>query len=561
MPHRPEADPVFRREMRERWRRPLTLLQLALFALALGFLGYQFYASFIPQGEVTLEGGTAGAGRGFFYAVARAHLLAWIPIGMMMAAPALAAERERGHLPEWLLAGLRPDAIARAKLSGLAGFVLVMVSLPFPVLALCFPLGGVAPTEFAAMGALTLAVALASVTKGLAISASAARVSDALGAAAGRGIMTLLWAGPLLAMVIAIGPTAMLTVALLIIAIISDNARNAARAFEAEIEGDAAPPIPTYRAAMPLGDSSFAALDALSAGAHWERPRPHARPPSDDPVTAAEPIAGAWARPYSPLETLFLNLAARSPVARRELMMHFNRRDENWFGEWAWTLSPFDTAALWSVLGALVLALDLCFPGWPWLSWASWATLVGAMVAAVLSSAPAFARERAQRTLTELKLTALSPREIVLGKGSAALLSCAHRYAGPLLFSAVLALKIGPRSALMLPILVAGAATLSAAGTLFLSLCSRKTELVSGVALASLAALWLVAPLLLGATNAPLLLRALWLDPLQDFAGATNDAPWATAMARLALTCAAGALLCVILSVSRLRRLGLEAPR
>ena len=560
MPHRPEADPVFRREMRERWRRPLTLLQLALFAVVLGLLGYQFYASFIPQGEVTLEGGTAGAGRGFFYAMARAHLLAWIPVGMMMAAPALAAERERGHLPEWLLAGLRPDAIARAKWSGLAGFVLVMVCLPFPVLALCFPLGGVAPSEFTAMGALTLAVALASVAKGLALSASAARVGDALGAAAGKGVVTLLWAGPLLATVIVIGPTAMFTVALITLAIIRDNARNAALTFEAAIEGDDAPPVPTYRAAMSLGDSSFAALDALAAGASWERPRLHARPALDFPPPAAEPVAGAWARPYSPLETLFLRWAAPNPVARRELMMHFNRRDENWFGEWAWTLPPFDIAAFWLVTGALTLTFDLCFPGWPFLSGASWAVLIGAMIQTALSSAPAFARERAKRTLTELKLTALAPREIVIGKLSAALLSCAHRYAGPLLFSAVLALRIGPRSALMLPVMVACAATGSAAGTLFLSLCSRKTELVTGVALASLAAIWLVMPLLFGDANAPLILQEIWFRPLYDFIGANDDAQWATAMARLALACAASALLWTILSVYRLRRLGLEAP-
>ena len=561
------APPVFRREMRERWRRSLTFIQLALWVAALAFLGYKFYQALIPPEVVVTLHGTNGAGRALFYAVARAHLLGWIPLGMLLAAPALAIERERGHLPEWTLAGLRPQAIARAKFRALAGLVLVLVCVPFPVLALCFPLGGVAPTEFGAMAALTVSVALLSVAAGLRISARSSRVAEALAGAAGLGVGTLFWGGVMVGVITFTSWRIMLGTALILGWVVYDYARAAAQDFADEIEGEGAVALSNWMAA-PLEVASslapgsagaseadgnagvFRAPDARTTRA-WSEAR-HERP--------ASPIQRTTGC-YTPLELWLMSVAARNPVALRDLTMLLRRRDEEWFGERLWAMPVPEIAVFWVGVGAALWATTALFE-WQWFVSASVLVLGGAMVQTILASAPGFARERALRTLTGLQLTALSPAEIVSGKIAASLLICVHRYGGPLLGLSVLALRYGPLSALMTLALGAACVWASASVTLWMSLRGRKTEVVNATALASAATLWIILPWLYGnpmtGLDAPAWFARVWLAPLGAWAGASGDLSLGLALGQLALGCAAGAVVFGAGCVARLRRMRAE---
>ena len=370
--------------MRERWRRPLTFLQLALWAFALALAGYKFYQGLVPPDGFAEKSGLAGTGRALFYAVGRTQMLAWIPIGMLLAAPALAVERERGHLPEWILAGLRPEQIARAKFRALAGFVAVMACLPFPVLTLCFPLGGISLEEFGALGALTVALALASAAAGLRVSAQSDTVAQASASALSLGVGTLLWGGVIVFVVTLLGPSAMLLLAIFLFWLSYDYSRAAALDWSDEIEN-----IGSERGqAWPVALSEILSTPFQSAPAPppgWaQTPRERAARQAELPV-----------QHYTPLETWLLHCAASNPVARRELNRHFRARTEDWVGEPLWALPLLRMAALWVGVGALGLALNWWFGGVDWFKLASMGIVAAAMIGAALASAPGLARERA----------------------------------------------------------------------------------------------------------------------------------------------------------------------
>ncbi len=528
------AEPVLRREMRERWRRPLTFLQLALWALALALAGYKFYQGLVPPDGFAEKSGLAGTGRALFYAVGRAQMLAWIPVGMLLAAPALAVERERGHLPEWLLAGLRPEGIARAKFRALAGFVAVMACLPFPILTLCFPLGGISPEEFGALALLTVALALASAAVGLRVSAQSDTVAQASASALSLGVGTLLWGGVIIFVATLLGPAAMLLLTLFLCWLSHDCARAAALEWSDELENIG-----------PHHDNAwFVALTDIIAVPFQLTPT---SPNNAETARGrAARLSQLPAQFYTPLETWLLCRADFNPIAHRELVRHFRARYEDWVGEPLWALPLARMTAFWLGLGALILTLNWWVEGTNWFKLASAAIVAAMMIHATLASAPGLARERALRTLADLQMTALSTREITVGKAGAALLACAHRHGGPSLAICVLALSYGPLSALAFIPFCASCATLSATATLMISARNRKTEIVTASALLGLVATWVAVPWIFGSgyfgIQAPTLLQMLWLAPLHDWASATTDIGLASALVRLTLVCGAASL-------------------
>ena len=568
---RREADPLFRREMRERWRRPLTLLQLALFATLLAAIALGFYVNIVPVGTVRIDEALTGSGRQFFRAIARLNALAWIPVGLLLAAPALAAERERGHLCDWILAGLTPRGIARAKFGALAGFVLVMACVPFPIFALCFPLGGVAPGEFAGALALTAAVAVAATATGLLISAGARRVTEALGGALLMSACLMPIGGAFLVGILAAPPVIIFACAGALALVPAGCFNAACAAFEtgvsADLEGDveaAKAPAPTPQAfekAMRRPLLLFAPSDAPAIA----RPSSAARPSSQSRARLPEGF-GEPESALGDLESALVWAASGNAIARREVMAHLRKpranananASENVSGGVLKTQRWLDFFVLWGTLGALGLALKFCWPTSAPYQWFGALVGLGLMAGATLGGASGFTRERAKRMLSALQLTALSPRDIVWGKALAALLICAQFAAGPLLAVCIMALCYGPGSALMTAILALAGAALSATASLTLSLWGRKTEVVASGALALIAAAWILLPQLYIAHGtifqAPLWLELLWLGPLRVLGAPSGNGALALALSQLAAECALATLALGVLCAWQLQR-------
>ena len=559
--------------MRERWRRPLTLMQLGLFAGVVSWLGYNIYTTVVPLGEWLDSNSLRGAGQQFFFDVARWHALAWVPGGVLLAAPMLAAERERGHLTDWVLAGLSPRGIVHAKFRALAGFVMVMVCVPFPVFALCFALGGVSLLDFFAAGALTIAIALNSVAFGAMISASARTVTGALGAglAASAGLMLL--AVPLLGWLLS-GPwVASLTLAVIFAFFPLMWIAIAAETFEGEVEqhvkgdphlrldttpvraldetqrwlvdrhGQLVPPPPARPQTAPAHDAGGTIRDTGStihgagrpihgagvtirdaggtirdagdtihgAGSTIHGAGDTIRDAGGTILNAGVPTSDGRAGNYTEAEALMLRLARDNAITQRDLRRRFHQRHANVseFSEapmvlWNW-------GVIWVFAGVVGWILNAQMPGL--LLLLGYLVLVPAMGYAALGAAPGFTRERAQKMLSALQMTALSPRDIVGGKVAGVLLGCAHWFGGPLLALTIMALQVGPWSAAATLLFGVTCVVFTAIGSLTLSLWSRKTEIVALGGLAAIAGLWWVLPVLYINNNFSLIFHApLWLE-------------------------------------------------
>ena len=558
-------NPLFRREMRERWRRPLTIFQLALFAGILSWLAYSFYLSMVPQGSVDTNS-LSGAGRNFFFAVAQLHALAWIPGGLLLAAPTLAAERERGHLFEWILAGLTPTNIVRAKFRALAGFVLVMVCVPFPIFALCFPLGGVSPLDFLSIGVLTVVIALDSVAFGVLLSATAARVTGAIVGALVSSAGFLALSLPILNLVIGNSWQMTLLMALGLSLLCPIWLAAAQSWFEVEVEKHI------------KGESEFVAEHAQQdAQRLMIGPYGRLEPPIFEADSASEraderaskPVSKpAWSAPREPetrgveswseTELLILQLAERNAIAQRDVRRKFASRQQSVTDVAATSTSLWVWLTLWLFIGGGGLLLIWLAPDGALFQLSASLVLAPAMAQVALGAASGFTRERAQRMLSALQMTALSPADIVWGKVGGALLLCAQNFGGLLLALCLMAFSYGPRSALMMAIFGVSCVAFTAMGSLTLSLWSRKTEIVALGALASIVALWWVVPTLY--TNAgdifhaPVWLEVLWLRPLRVFSNPASDLALALALLQLSVICAAGTLILGGLCIRQLRR-------
>ncbi len=552
---RRESDPLFRREMRERWRRPLTLLQLLVFSSALAWLGYNIYFTLVPQGEFIGVDSLNGLGRDFFFALAQWHALAWIPGGMLLAAPALAAERERGHLTDWILAGLTPAGIVRAKFRALAGFVLVMVCVPFPIFALCFPLGGVSPLDFAAVWALTVAIALNSVAVGTMISANSPTVTKALASALIIIVAALVFIAPVVSITFSGSWLGTLILALGVIWLPKVWIAAAKSTFAVEVERHI-----KHDAGLAI-TAPIVEPRRTPVTEHGQivPPTRASEPALPTRLAVARPMEIA---PFSQLESLILRAAQGNAIAHRDVKRRFIGRRAGAF------FSASDDAnirlifwvVLWIVAGLIALGMSRATPEGGLFRLFTFLVLTTAMGTVALGAAPGFTRERAQKMLSALQMTALSPLDIVWGKVMGVLLLCAQYFGGPLLALCVMALSFGPLSALMLGVFGVSCVVFTATGSLTLSLWSRKTEIVALGALASIAALWWVLPTLYINNSfslffyAPRWLEVLWLAPIRAILEPASDRRMAWALAQLSAICVTGALVAGGLCVNQLRR-------
>ncbi|HEY0076103.1 MAG TPA: hypothetical protein VGB77_18525 [Abditibacteriaceae bacterium] len=150
-----EVNPVFKRELRARWRRPAAYLTLFFYAVPLALGMILLYSGTVDEtlrGDATL----ANIGKELFDGLILTQIALWLFISAVMAAPAIAGERERGLLEALQLANLPARRIVAGKWLSLFSFQALLFLVPLPVVAICFLLGGVEPRTFVD-GAITVA--------------------------------------------------------------------------------------------------------------------------------------------------------------------------------------------------------------------------------------------------------------------------------------------------------------------------------------------------------------------------------------------------------------------
>jgi ABC-type transport system involved in cytochrome c biogenesis permease component len=221
-----EINPVFKRELRARWRRPAAYLTLFFYAapLALGMAliyadkapgnlqeTYQSSDEYVvvnpPLSSVPVSSlpGYATAddvfsvgdqlaefGRDLFIGLAMLQVVTWLLIAPAIASSAIAAERERGLLEALHLANLPAHRVVLGKWLSTLSFMGLLFLVPLPVMAICFFFGGVTPEEFRRAAITVFATALCGSALGLWFSSRRARPVQAL-----RDVFVLvvLWSG------------------------------------------------------------------------------------------------------------------------------------------------------------------------------------------------------------------------------------------------------------------------------------------------------------------------------------------------------------------------------
>ena len=486
---RSERDPLWRREMRERWRRPITLFFVTLYVTGLCWFAYSLYSTIVPMGEVELSGGLRGIGHRLFVSLLGVQIGAWIPFSLLLAAPTVAAERERRALTEYLLAGLLPRQIVRAKFASIATFITVMCAVPLPVLALCFPLGGVEPMELVAGVALEIAGAVTCAAVGLLISVNNQRVTSAMQSALIVSLISLACVASMLPGLLEISHWVWLTIAAFLVFVtvstissceealnfMSRHLEQYEREFQAPLANPTVLPAPPP---VPL-------VNQLAAYPPAPDPNPD---PAPDRVLIEGLIEGSsW-------DMWIEKMAVFNAVAQREVRVGLRAsrvrmalspdKPSYQFSPWAWIF--------FGLCGALIVwAVQV--PTWWHLGLGLTAT--AALVAATSGSSAAFTREREQKMLAQLQMCPLSPLEIVSGKIGAMLLLVMRSWGGPLLGMFVVGLSQGVGVALGAAVLVALSLVFAVALATLFSLLCRHTAIATCGTLGVLLILFVLLPM------------------------------------------------------------------
>jgi len=180
----PELNPIITHEMRSRWRgwRDFAIMfaYSSLLALAVGML----YASQVNFSTVyESQRRMAAVGHELFIGLTITQIVGWMLLAPSLTATSIAGEREHGMLDLLLLAPLGPWRIASGKLFATLAFAFLLMLAPLPIISLCFLMGGVSPDEFRIVALLELTTAATGAAIGLFTSAWCRRVSTALGLA------------------------------------------------------------------------------------------------------------------------------------------------------------------------------------------------------------------------------------------------------------------------------------------------------------------------------------------------------------------------------------------
>lgn len=488
------SNPLTVREARERWRRPLAIVWLGVYAASLALVGVWLYHDSVPP---TVYGGpgTLGVGKTLFRQFASLQLLIWLGLGVFLGAPSLAVERQRRSLLDFFLAGVSPAQIVAAKWRSLAAFALVAMLCPLPVMALCFVLGGVTPAEFGAFALLLVAVGLVSCAVGLLISVECRDVSSALSAATLCAAI-LVPVGGVVAVVLPIFPPMVAPAAFFLgimaafsalewtrdklsaICLNLGEEAQAPRRFEARVvfEGEASSSV--FQASPEDYEANEFALPTILG------PNGEFLMPPETVQTQVE-VAGRHDIELSLWENQLSGLARENPVTWRMWRAYLGTTSR--FSGEKREAHPSKAALM---VGIALFGLGVFTPlemVWRVAMLAATFVVSGLILAQL---APSFAREREDATLEPLALTALSPFEIVVGKIGGALLIAARLGIWPFFTLGLAGLSVGPLYVLAFLILCAAQLLFSATLAAWASLVCRQASVAAGLCWGITGVLW-----------------------------------------------------------------------
>ncbi len=201
-------NPIFARELRARWRDRRAWWLLLALSIALAVLAHSMFLNGVsradeyvpvrlPNGsysyrtlQMTPSAKAARTGRELFLAMALGNVAAWLLVAPILTATPIARERERGLLESLQLSHISPRAHIAGRVGAALAFLLLLQLAVAPIYAIIFWLGGVSPGEFALAGAIISLTALGGIGAGTWISARSHRPSSALFSALG---FVILW--------------------------------------------------------------------------------------------------------------------------------------------------------------------------------------------------------------------------------------------------------------------------------------------------------------------------------------------------------------------------------
>lgn len=405
-----EFNAILKREVRARWRRWPAFATVFLYAALLAIaLGWRYSQALSSSGGISTTD-APHMGREIFDTMTFIQALGWMLLAPVLTATAIAGERERGTLSGLLLSCLTPHQIARGKLLSACSFIGLMLLVPLPIMAICFPLGGVSPGEFVIAAVLNAGTAVACAAVGLVASASQRRSSTAIGWALA---CIALWCiippisffSPLsAAMMMPAGQaTISLLLGLLFLSIVplwmvKETA---------------------FRMLRPLPDpppvERVSQLAALTT--------PTTQSPGFSRYDEAAPASAMAKWQRLPLVS---RLRFDNPVLQREVRIRLQMR------EGAWGTESQNSPGCWLTIGAFFLCfgliLALSAPESRLITWTTFTNLwlLGVIIGTTLMGALAFAREREQGMLQPVMLTLMTRRDILAGKVGGSLVVCAY---------------------------------------------------------------------------------------------------------------------------------------
>ena len=185
-----QLNPIFALELRARWRMNRSFLLLLGVALGLSALAIFVYQSVGLQNDLGVSAssgalqsfnrGASAVGRQLFVALANANILSWLLLGVASAATGIARERERGLLESLQLSRMSASGQIGARFG--AGVLLlgVLQLVLLPVYGVAILMGGVSATEVAGAIGIATGAAVLGTSIGLWFSARSHRPTSAL---------------------------------------------------------------------------------------------------------------------------------------------------------------------------------------------------------------------------------------------------------------------------------------------------------------------------------------------------------------------------------------------
>ena len=161
--------------MLTRWRHPTSFILVVVYALVIALVvGWQLYEA--PQGKDA----EAVLGRNIWQTLTITQTLGWMVLAPILTAGSIAGEREKGHLEALVLSPLTAREIIIGKMLGALSLVVLLLLVPLPAIALSFLLGGVSPLEFISSFVLNFGTALSGLSFGLVASAQSRDMGQAI---------------------------------------------------------------------------------------------------------------------------------------------------------------------------------------------------------------------------------------------------------------------------------------------------------------------------------------------------------------------------------------------